>query len=114
MFKKKVLVFLLITIIAAFGLSGCAKCIGTEYENVEVTIVDEYYHGKWMQPVVTTFITHPAKYQITVEYNSVEYTIDDCNTYEKYKNKVGQTTNGTLEINKYDDGSVKYDITALE
>ena len=118
MFKKKVFMLLLVTIIVLFGFSGCAKCIDTEYGKVEVTIVNEYYHETWLQPVrvgtSTTFITHSAKYQITVEYNGVEYTIDDSDTYEKYKDKVGQKANGTLKISKFDDGSVKYNITALE
>ena len=63
---------------------------------------------------VTLMITHPAVYQITVEYNGVEYTISGSDTYNKYKDKVGQTTMETLEICTYDDGTVKYDIIELE
>ena len=72
----------------------------------------------YMTPVfngkTTTMITHPAVYRITVEYNGVEYTISGSDTYNKYKEKVGKTTIGTLEIRTYDDGTVKYDIIALE
>lgn len=45
---------------------------------------------------------------------SVEYTISGSDTYNKYKEKVGQIAIGALEIRTYDDGTVKYDITALE
>lgn len=101
-----------------FVLTGCAKCISTEYENVEVNIVDEYHRGMYVTPIragkVTTMVTHPAVYRITVEYNGVEYTISGSDTYNKYKDMVGQTTTGTLEIRTYDNGSVRYDITSLE
>ena len=101
-----------------FLLVGCAKLINTEYENVEVNIVDEYYRGMYMTPIragkETTMVTHPAIYRITVEYNGVEYTLSGSDTYNKYKEKVGQTAIGTLEIRTYDDGSVRYDITSLE
>ena len=115
--KKIILTFLLIAL-TMFSLVGCAECINTEYENVEVNIVDEYYQAMWLQQVVagkvTTIITHPAQYNITVEYNGIEYTISDSDTYNRYKDKVGQTAVGTLEIRTYDDGSVKYDIISLE
>lgn len=101
-----------------FILTGCAKCINTEYENVEVNIVDEYHSGMYVTPIsagkVTTMVTHPAVYEITVEYNGVKYTISGSDTYNKYKDMVGQTTTGTLEIKTYDDGSIRYDITSLE
>lgn len=101
-----------------FILTGCAKCINTEYENVEVNIVDEYHRGMYVTPIsagkVTTMVTHPAVYKITVEYNGVKYTISGSDTYNKYKDMVGQTTTGTLEIKTYDDGSIRYDITSLE
>jgi hypothetical protein len=99
-------------------LVGCAECISTECETVEVVIVDEYYRsayttimftGKVMVPVV-----HAAVYRITVAYNGVEYTIGGSDTYNKYKNMVGETAIGTLEIKTYDDGTVKYDIVSLE
>lgn len=101
-----------------FILTGCAKCINTEYENVEVNIVDEYHRGMYVTPIsdgkVTTMVTYPAVYKITVEYNGVKYTISGSDTYNKYKDMVGQTTTGTLEIKTYDDDSIRYDITNLE
>jgi hypothetical protein len=98
-------------------LTGCAECISTEYKTVEVKIVNKYHRARWLQPhrvgKVTTFITHPAVWRITVEYEGVEYFIHGSNTYYKYKDKIGETTVGTLEIKTYNDGTVKYDIISL-
>lgn len=115
--KKRILVFSMFMIMI-LSLVGCAKLVSTEYKNVEVNIIDEYHKGMYITPVFNgktiTMITHPAVYRITVEYNGVEYTISGSDTYNKYKEKVGQTAIGTLEIRTYDDGTVKYDITELE
>ena len=115
--KKTILMFLLIAVMM-FSLVGCAKCISTEYENVEVNIVDKYYRAMYMTPMrvgkVTTIVTHPAVHRITVEYDGIEYTINGSDTYNRYKNKIGQSTIGTLEIRTYDDGSVRNDIISLE
>lgn len=109
---------LLLLLVMIFSLVGCAKCISTEYESVEVVIVDKYHRGMWMQPIragkVTTFITHPAVWRITVEYNGVKYYVNGNDTYNKYKDKIGQTTIGELEIKIYDDDTVKYNIVSLE
>lgn len=117
--KLKIRIFTILLLpVLLFGLVGCAECISTEYKDVEVTIVDEYHCGMWLQPVpagkVITFITHPEVWRITVEYNDIEYTISGKYTYDRYKNKIGQTTIGELEIKTYDNGTVKYDIVSLE
>lgn len=115
---KKRIFLLLLLIVLVFNFAGCAKCINTEHEYVEVNIVDEYHRGMYVTPIragkVSTMVTHPAVYRITVEYNGVKYTITGSNTYYKYKDMVGQTTTGTLEIRTYDDGTVKYNIVSLE
>lgn len=111
---KKILIFLLCI---SFLLTGCSKLVGTETKNVEVTITDTYHRAVWMQPVstgkFTTWITHPAVWRVYVEYDDVEYTIDDADTYELFEDKIGQTATGILEIRKYDDGTSKYDIVDL-
>ena len=118
MIKIKKFITIMTIVFLMFSLVGCAKLISTEYENVEVNIVDEYHRGMYVTPIrvgkVTTTVIHPAIYEITVEYKGIKYTISGSDTYNKYKEKVGQTTTGILEIRTYDDGSVKYDITALE
>lgn len=112
---KKILI---LSVFILLLLTGCASVISIEYENVEVVVVDTEHTAMWLQPVkcgdMTTFITHPARYKITVEYNGVKYTLDDEDTYKKYKNKIGQTVNGTMEVKTFDDGTVKYDIWSLE
>lgn len=101
-----------------FSLTGCAKLVSTEYQNVEVEIIDEYHRGMYITPIfngkTTTMITHPATYRITIKYNNVEYDISGRDTYEKYCDKVGQSTVGILEICTYDNGTVKYEIVELK
>ena len=114
---NRILALLLLTALLCC-LVSCAECISTECKKVEVVVVDEYYRGpyttfaytgKTMIPVI-----HAATYKITVQYNGVEYAVGGKDTYNKYKDKVGQTTIGTLEIKTYDDGTVEYDIVSLE
>ena len=116
-FKNRILMLLLLVVLI-FGLISCAKCISTEYENVEVTVIDSYHRGIWRQPVrsgkTTTYITYPEVWQITVEYNGVEYTVSGNDTYNKYKDKIGQIITGKLEIRTYDNGTIKHDIISLE
>lgn len=117
--KQKNRIFAVLLIVAlVFFIVGCAKCVSTEYENVKVTIADKHYRAMWLQPIKvgksTTFITHPAVWEITVKYNGVEYTIEDKDTYNKYEDKIGQTTIGELKIETYDDGTVEYNIVSLE
>lgn len=115
---KKTLTILLAMLIVTFSLVGCAKCISTETSTVQVKITDEYHRAMYITPVfngkTTTMITHPAVYRITVEYDGVEYDISGSDTYNKYSDKIGEYTNGTLQTKKYDDGSVRYDIIELE
>jgi hypothetical protein len=114
---KKFLIILLVLGILS-SLTGCAKCISEETKTVEVEVIDSYYKGMWIQPVftgkVTTMITHPAIYKIYIEYEGVEYTIFGRDTYDKYSEKIGEKVNGILEIRKYDDGTVRNAIIALE
>lgn len=91
-FKRILSTILILSLLVS--LAGCAKCISTEYEDVEVTVVDEdytptstkrvYRNKKWK-----TRLT-PAKYKIVVEYEGVEYTLTDKSTYNEYSNFVGE------------------------
>ena len=114
--KNKVLAILLSFSILLF--SGCAKVINTEQKQVEVTVVDSYYHGSYMTPVragkVTTFIHHPATYKIYVDYNGVQYALCKSDVYYLYKDKIGQKAIGTLEVKYYDNGNIKQNIIALQ
>lgn len=113
---KRLLSILLITVILV-SLAGCAKLVKTEYETVEVKVVDSYHESAFIQTIpcgksVTT-ITYPAVYRITVEYEDVEYTIGGSDIYHAYKDKIGETVSATLEISTYDDGTIKRSIATL-
>ena len=109
---------LIFAILLVFSLTGCADLISTETKQVDVVIIHEDYTGAWMQPIWTgkmfTYVSHPAQYEITVEYKGITHTFDNETYYNAYKNRIGDTITGTLEIKTYDDGTVKYDIIALE
>lgn len=117
--KKRILVFSMFMIMV-LSLVGCAKLVSTEYENVEVKITDVYYKPSYTTMTYNVALkmpmaqSHPAVYRVTIEYNGIEYTLSDSDTYNKYKDKVEQTVVGTLRIRTYDDGAVRYDITELE
>lgn len=108
---------LLLAICLTLLLSGCAKCINTDYKNVQVRIVDEYHRGAYFTPIYTgksySVVYHPAVHRITVEYNGAEYTISGHDTYEKYSGRVGEFAVGCLRIREYDDGTTEYDIVGL-
>ena len=104
----------LILVIAIMLLVGCKNVVNTDTKEVEVIVIDEYHRTAWIQPCGKTFISHPAKYQITVLYDSVQYTINDSKTYYKFKDKIGDKAIGVLKICTYDDGSIKQDITKLK
>lgn len=114
--KNKILAILLSFSTLLFN--GCAKVINTEQQQVEVTVVDSYYHGPYATPVragkVTTFIHHPATYKIYIDYNGVQYTLCGSEIYHFYKDKVGQKTIGILEVKYYDNGNIKQNIVALQ
>lgn len=116
--KKKVLIFLSLLMLS-ISLVGCGKeVVNTETEEVEVTIVDSYYSPPWNQPIWTgkffTYVRRPAKYQITIEYDGVEYNIYGSELYETYKNRIGDTVIGILEITYYDDGDISRDFVGLK
>lgn len=108
----------LVIIMVCLCFVGCAKCIGTETSVEQVEIIDTYHRSAWIQPVVSgkvhTFIHHSAVYQIIVSYNNIIYKINSKETYDKYKNQVGEIVDATIEKSSYDDGTVKYSVVALE
>ena len=113
---------IVVVLLLVFGmvcpiLVGCTKLINTEYETVQVKIVDEYHRSAYSTPVrvgkAMTVRRHPAVYRVIVEYEGVEYSVSDSETWRRYKDMVGEIVDATLEIRKYDDGTVKYRITSL-
>lgn len=118
MSKKRKISIILALVLAMIFVSGCAKCVDTQYSTVEVKIVDEYYKEEYLMPMYDgkkmNWMYLPAVYEITVEYNNANYVISGRDTYDKYSDKIGKCTTGTLETKSYDDGTVEYRITKLD
>ena len=115
---KKVTTILILLLISAFMLTGCAKCIDKKKESVKVKIVNEYYKPKetrftGMRNNVPQFRTDYAKYEITVNYNDAEYSLNDEYTYRRYHGRIGQTVSAVLVTKTYDNGNVKQYIDRL-
>ena len=82
---KKAATILILLLISAFMLTGCAKCIDKKEESVKVKIVNEYYKPKETRFIgiinhVPQFRTDYAEYEITVDYNGTEYSLSDEST----------------------------------
>lgn len=114
----KQIVLMFITSMLIFTLTSCTKCISTETSTVEVKVVDKYYRGAYLTPVNygkgITMITQPAVYKIIVEYADSTYNIYGFEAYNQYADKVGENVSAIIETKKYDDGTVKCNITNLE
>lgn len=115
---RKLITTIALIFIMMFTLVGCREVVNVETQEVEVSVVDEYYRGSYITPVyngkTTIMITHPATYKITVKYEDVEFVLNGRDIYNEYSDKVGQTTMGTLKITTFDDGSIDWDIVELK
>lgn len=104
-------------LLLSISLAGCREVVNNETREVDVKIVDSQYEKSWLQTIPSgksvIVIRHSATYEIKVEYEGVTYTIDNENIYELFKDEVGKTATGVLEIDYYDDGTVKYDINEI-
>ena len=96
--------------IASIGLSiimicscfaGCAKCIKTETIVEQVEVIDTYYRGSWVQVIpcgkASSVIIYPAVYQVVVSYNDTKHIVNGKEIYDKYKHRVGEIVNATIE-----------------
>lgn len=96
------------------------KIVNEEQKQVSVEIVDKYCkeaHTTMMYNVSThTYIplTTPSKYYITCKYNDKEYDIKGEETYNKFKDKVGEKATGELKIVTYGDGTVRQEIISIK
>lgn len=103
--KKSIYVLAILLMVT---LVGC-KRISTERLTVQVKIIDAHYRPAHIKPNPSS-----SKYRITVEYDGDKYYFRDRETYNKYSSRVGEYVNGTLQIRKYDNGTVLYDMISLE
>lgn len=115
---KLILVAIFAAVIISMTLTGCKKCVSTEYKHVPVKIIDAESRSAYSYPVrvgkTTSIRVVPASYNTVVEYDSVEYSLSSSETYYKYRDKIGKTAKGKLETKCYDDGSTKVRIVSLE
>ena len=116
--KKKVLSILGVLLISISTLTGCAKCIDKTEELVKVEVINEYYKPEATHLVtiinnVPQFHTDPAEYEITVNYDGIEYTVTGSDTYKKYHGRICETVQATLITKTYDNGKVKKWIDSL-
>jgi len=114
----KKLAIILISVMVLCSLVGCRKVVDTQEKEVEVEITDAYYRAPHTtyNMVGKTYMSqvHPAEYRVYVEYDGAEYTISGQDVYEAYKESVGETVLGVLEITTYDDESTSSDIVNLK
>lgn len=99
-------------------LTGCTKCINTTTKPVKVKIVNEYYDPVKIRVVgysggIPIMKNIPAEYEITVEYDGVDYSFNSESVYRKYHGRVGEMIQGTLVTRKYDDGTSKSRIVSI-
>lgn len=108
---------LFLPILILFLLAGCSRLVSTEYKDVEVKIVDCYHRDSY-----TTFvcrgksivpIRHSEVNTVTVDYDDNQYVIEGEEIYYKYKDKIGETVTGVLEVKSYEDGIKRFDIISL-
>lgn len=113
---KKVVSILLIFIMI-FCFCACAKVVSTQTNIVPVTIVNRFHSSSTVFPVIINnhvfMNVIPEKYCITVEFAAKEYEITGRETYEKFKDKIGETVNAKIETICFDDGIIKYNIVEL-
>lgn len=108
---------LFLPILILFLLAGCSRVISTEYKDVEVKIVDCYHRNSYITFVCCgksiVPIRHSEVNKVIVSYDDNKYVIKGKEVYYKYKDKIGETVTGVLEIKNYEDGTKRFDIISL-
>lgn len=115
MIKRILLAIFLVIACLSFAACSNRTPIETSEELVYATVIDEHYHGSWIQFIprkvgsITTMTTipHSAQYKITVKYKGLEKTFNDRAFYEENHDRIGETVAIKLVYIKYDDGSEK-------
>ena len=105
---KKLIMMILI---CSIFFTGCSEIISEERLDIAVTVTDSHYSGAWTSiiPVGDIYVTtyYDAEYYIYLTYEGKEYSINDEDTYNKYKDKVGEDVKATLVVEKYDNTTTK-------
>lgn len=76
-FKKR-MATIIIGMCCITSLVSCGNEEEYTYNEVSCKVVEKEYHASWIQPInagrVHTYITHPAKYYVYVEYSDLGLT----------------------------------------
>lgn len=111
------IVKLFLPVLILFISAGCSKLISTEYKDVEVKIIDCYHRDSYTTLIYCGGHLMPVRCSevniVTVDYNNNQYVIKGKEIYYKYKDRIGETVIGTLEIKNYEDGIKSFDIINL-
>ncbi len=107
---KKIISFIIISMIL-LTLVGCARVTNTETTVVDGTVIDTVHKNAWSQPIktgkVTTFIRHPEKNYVYIQYNDITISVNDSELYDYYKDHIGETIECNLITDYYDNGKTK-------
>ena len=108
----KKLFAILLAILLVLTFAGCAEVKEQNSILVSAILVDTHYKGMWIQHIISgktiTMITHPADYDLIFKYEGKRYNLDvDSETYNTYKNAVGQEFDMELVTTVYDDDTTK-------
>ena len=103
---------ILLVILLVLTFAGCAEVKEQDSILVPAILVDTHYKSMWLQPVVTgksvTMIHHPADYDLIFECEGKRYNLDvDSETYNTYKNAVGQKFDMELVFTSYTDDTTE-------
>lgn len=94
--------------------------VSEDKKQVSVEITDKYYKegNSTFMYFAYSHMYIPVKtdpeYSITCKYNDKEYEITGKETYEKFKDKIGETATGELKIVTYGDGKVRQQIISIK
>lgn len=87
------------------------KLVSEEKVEVDATITDVVHRG----PIVTQYVKRVADNDIYFEYEGIKGNWDtDYTTYNKYKNKEGETIKCYLITRIYEDGSEEIRLVAVD
>ena len=102
-----------------FSLGGCKKVTDTYELRVGAVVEDTYHKESWTElqyhssTKSMSTIHHPEHHRVLIRYNNESFVLDNKNTYEYCKDKIGQSVPCILEVKEYDDGSTKEEIVAV-
>lgn len=112
--KLKDMVSVTVFVAVILSLVMCVGCSRVEYKSVEAAVASKYYEPARVYSSYENICTlRPARYEITVDYNGREYVLNDSDTYNAYKCKIGETVTARLATWEDADGTIKYDIVSL-